>query len=302
MKFVDNRETDNSVDLSNNACTNLVVEKFKEYIQSSRPITAPMQSALKLSKEDMPKSQEEINFMKSIPYRAVIGSLMYMATSLRMDILFAVNKCARYMENPGIKHWQAVVDILRYLNTARHGSITYQRPSAPELGNRLAAFVDSDHAADIDDRRSTTGFVVFLNGGPISWATRGQKSASGSTAESEYKAMYEVGIEVVWLRNLMTELGYSQQDPTAIYEDNTACEVNCKDPVNHGRLKAVDTKYHIIRDWVREGKINVIHIDTSNQLADFFTKPLPPAAFLRLREHLIGVAPGLDERFSKKRA
>jgi hypothetical protein len=118
------------------------------------------------------------------------------------------------------------------------------------LRNRLIAYVDSDHATDPDDRKSTSGYVIFCNSGPIAWASSKQKSTSSSTAESEFKAMHKVSQEVMFLRQLIQVLGYGDSlEPSDILEDNVACEQYVRNPVLHGRMKHIDIAYHVVKDW-----------------------------------------------------
>ena len=90
-----------------------VLERFK--MQDAKPVSTPLASHLKLTKEMCPKTQEEIDCMSKVPYSSVVGSLMYAMVCTRPDIAHAVGVVSRYMNDPGKEHWMAVKWILRYL-------------------------------------------------------------------------------------------------------------------------------------------------------------------------------------------
>ena len=112
------------------------------------------------------------------PYRRLVGGLQYLSLT-RPDISFTVNKLSQFMYSPSETHWQALKRLLRYLKgTLSFGLHLCRRPS-----HRLYAFSDADWAGDRDDRKSTTGYVVYLGGNLISWSSRKQRSVSRSSTD-----------------------------------------------------------------------------------------------------------------------
>jgi hypothetical protein len=105
--------------------------------------------------------------MSRVPYANVVGSLMYAMVSTRPDISHAVGVVSRYMENPGKEHWAVVKWVFRYLRGTSNYSITYDGSS-----DSVCGYVDSYFAGDLDKRRSTSGYVFTLAGGPISWMSK----------------------------------------------------------------------------------------------------------------------------------
>ena len=94
-----------------------------------KPISTPMQPNTRLTRAQSPKTPEEVQFMKSVPYLAAVGALMYLATTTRPDIAYTIGYLARFNSNPGLAHWQAVKHLLRYLKGTADFCITY----APDL-------------------------------------------------------------------------------------------------------------------------------------------------------------------------
>jgi hypothetical protein len=185
----------------------------------------------------------------------------------------------------GAKH------VLRYLKgTADHG-ICYTRPSDPTQINRLYGFSDSDWAADPDTRRSVGAFVLFLNGAPVAWRSKLQPSVALSTCEAEYMAASKACTEVVWLRRLLSGLGYPPTSATVLYEDNRAAIQLAANPVHKDRTKHIDMRRHALREFVADGVIQLVPCPTQDMAADALTKALPGPTFLRHRSVLFGRAP-----------
>ena len=97
----------------------------------------------------------------------------------------------------------AIKRIFRYLKGSVDAGITYTSTSS---NCDLITYCDADYAADVDGRKSTSGFIVTFNGSPISWSSRLQKSVALSTTEAEYVAIAEVTKDVIWYQQLMKDL------------------------------------------------------------------------------------------------
>ncbi|KAH9733975.1 hypothetical protein KPL71_017220 [Citrus sinensis] len=142
------------------------------------------------------RSQEERDYMARVPYASVVGSLMYVMVCTRPDISQAVSMVSRYMHNPGKNQWLTVKWILRYL----YGTVDVGLLFKKDCGQQCVGYCDSDFARDLDKRRSTTGYVFTLGGGPISWRSILQSTIALSTTEAEYMAATEAVKEAIWLK------------------------------------------------------------------------------------------------------
>jgi hypothetical protein len=217
-----------------------VLERFR--MQNAKPVSTPLASHFKLTKEMCPKTQEEIEYMSRVPYSSTVGSLMYAMVCTRPDIAHAVGVVSRYMNNPGKEHWEAVKWILRYLRgTATHalcfgGSDTV-----------LQGYVDSDMAGDKDSRRSTTGYVFTIGGTTISWISKLQKVVALSTTEAEYVVATEASKEMIWLQRFMEELGKKQEN-SRLYCDSESAIHLAKNSTFHSKTKNIQSQvpFHTI--------------------------------------------------------
>jgi len=238
-----------------------------------------------------PESDAEKEFMTNIPYREVIGSLLWLSLGTRPDITYAVSQVAKFSANPGPTHWRAVIRIMRYLLGTRTLGLTYQ--SAQDSNNITTAissvdvfnptgFVDADYARDPENRRSVTGFMFFLAGAPISWQTRQQPSVALSTMESEFMAACAAAQESVWLTQLLQEFTCTLIHPVILFEDNKSCIDYTKNSTNHQKTKHISVRYHFIRELVEKKILQLTAISSEDNLADIMTKPLDKKVFHRL--------------------
>jgi hypothetical protein len=250
--------------LSQGEYTEKVLERFR--MQNAKPVSTPLASHFKLTKEMCPKTQEEIEYMSRVPYSSAVGSLMYAMVCTRPDIAHAVGVVRRYMNNPGKEHWEAVKWILRYLRgTATHalcfgGSDTF-----------LQGYVDSDMAGDKDSRRSTTGYVFTIGGTTVSWISKLQKVVALSTTEAEYVAATEASKEMIWLQRFMEELGKKQEN-SRLYCDSESAIHLAKNSAFHSKTKHIQLRYHFIRSTLEDGHLKLEKIHTSQNPADMLTK------------------------------
>jgi len=275
-------------------------------------VRTPMGSKIYLSKSHCPQSPEEIEFMKSIPYRQAVGCLLWLAMGTRPDIAYAVSQVARFCENPGKSHWEAVQRIFRYLLGTIDLGLVYVRTEDSltgvmgcssavveptvldgyEVGDNLKIYSDSDHARCIDTRRSVTGFVFFLAGAPICWQSRQQPTVALSSMEAEYMAACSTTQEALWLIAILKGLGFSQSKPVPIYEDNQSAIAYSKNPSHHKYTKHIATKYHFVREQVDLRLIELLKVLSAENKADVLTKPLDADAHWRHTGSMLTNIPG----------
>ena len=138
--------------------------------------------------------------MRGIPYRVVVGALMWVANMTRPDLAYTAHTLAKFGDNPGPEHWKAVMKALQYLKPTASLGVTYG--GATEDNMKLSAWVDADHASCPDTRRSVSGGAVMLGGGAIRWFSRAQRITATTTSESEYVALAEIVNELRFLRQV----------------------------------------------------------------------------------------------------
>lgn len=152
-------------------------------------------------------------------FRSLVGALHYL-TFTRPDIAFSVSKISQYLHRPTQTHLVAAKRILRYLLQNPSAGLLFRRCSSDFF--KLNAFSDSDWAGDSADRRSTTGFVLFLGANPISWTAKKQSTVSRSSTEAEYRALAATAAELFWVRQLLRDRRVYSSKPPSIWCDNSS--------------------------------------------------------------------------------
>ena len=118
-------------------------------------------------------------------YQSAVGSLLYLSCWTRPDITFAVSNVACFCSKPTKQYWTAVKRIMRYLRGTQNYGILYTRDCATDV----EGYSDADWAGDVNDQKSTSGYVFTISGPAVSWKSKKQTSVALSTAEAEYMAL-----------------------------------------------------------------------------------------------------------------
>ena len=239
-----------------------ILKKYK--MENCNPISIPMKPGAKLSKFD---GGECVDASR---YRSLVGSLRYL-TCTRLDLSLSVGIISRFMEEPIYSHWKALKRVLRYI----HGTVSLGLFYSKAEDYKLVGYSKSDWYGDIDDRKSTSGYVFFMGNTTFSWLSKKQPIVTLSTGEAEYVTASWCVCHVIWLRNLLSKMELKQLDATVIQVDNKSAIELAKNPVNHKISKYIDVRFHFICDHVKKGSVELVHVASQDQVADIFTKPLP---------------------------
>ena len=250
--------------------------------EENRPTSTPMDP----NQSFRPCESEHERFHDVQLYKSAIGALTYVMSSTRPDLCASVGALARFSDNPTKEHWTAVKRILRYLRKTVDYGIQFGGKKETEKKVELKAFCDASWAGDIESRKSTSGFLIQLCDGPISWKNKRQDVVALSSTEAEYIAISFATQEIMWLRSFLNELGFPQKGPTVICEDNLNAIAIAKNPIACRRTKHIDVRYHYIREKVNENKISLQYCSTNDMLADILTKGLAKQKFENFRSQI----------------
>ena len=258
--------------MGQSAYTERVLEKFK--MSEAKPVGTPVDTSVKLT-----KSSEDSEAVNQSLYQSAVGSLLYLSIWTRPDITFAVSNVAKFCSKPSNEHWTAVKRIMRYLKGTMNYGLCYDKGKPGDC----VGFSDSDWAGDINDRRSTSGYVFQICGTAVSWRSKKQSCVALSTAEAEYMALASAAQEAVWMRQLIGDLTTTSTTPMTIYEDNQSAISMAKNPQFHGRAKHIGIKHHFIREQVEKGTVVLQYCQSEDMTADILTKGLNKDQFHKLR-------------------
>ena len=240
-------------------------------------------------------------------YHTLIGVLRWIVELGRVDIDVEVSMMSSHLALPREGHLKEVYHIFAYLkahpnaemvfdptpvevdrgqferqdwsySAYGHESLTEELPPnmpAPRgQSMTMRVFVDADHAGDLITRRSRTGFILFLNGAPIYWSSKRQNSCETSTFGSEFVAMKQATEYVRGLRYKLRMMGIKVDEPAFVFGDNKSVLYNTTDPGSTLKKKSNAIAYHFVREGVARDEWRTTYINTDENVADLFTKPL----------------------------
>eukprot|EP00253_Pinus_taeda_P031197 PITA_31197 len=224
--------------------------KHKKYVetilqifnmQDSKLLKVPIRVGVKLSAEQCPKKQEEEEDMSRVPYASAVRRLMYAMVCTKLDITHEVGILSRFMSKLGKENLTAVKRVFRYLRgTSDYGLCLQEKPRLDRVLD-IHSFVDTDWVGDLNQRRSTSGYVFNLFGGAIRWM------------------------------RLSSSMGLVQQAIRIDFDSQSAIFL-AKNPAYHSKTKHIDIQYHFVRDMFEEIKVLLVKVDTLKNTANALTK------------------------------
>lgn len=208
-------------------------------------------------------------------YAELVGSLQHLQGIARPDIARAVEELSRYKAQPATAHWDAGMRVLRYLKGTKHLGPVFGKSTHAPVG-----YVDVGYAGDLGTRRSTTGYVLLMNGGPVSWCSKKQRSAASSPVDAEYLALSEATSEIRWLATLLEAFGLPKCK-FSLNGGNSGCLGNLKNSsiASGPSAKHIGVAFHSAREWVTRGLIALSHVNEDANVARIFTKHLSDHMF-----------------------
>ena len=212
-------------------------------------------------------------------FQSLVGGLLYCSTNTRPDIAFAVGMLCRTMSRPTPELLEAALRVLGYLYRTRDLGLNYVAEMKP-----IAGMSDSDWAV----KHSTSGWVFRYCRAAVSWGCEKQKSVALSSCEAEIMAASEAAKEAIYLKRFLEQFGlHKPDDPVSLGCDNQATINLAYNPEHHKRVKHIERRHFFIREKVEENMIEVPYVRTVDNIADFFTKPLPNDVFFRMRDAIM---------------
>ncbi|KAM2097703.1 hypothetical protein ACFX1R_021210 [Malus domestica] len=229
----------------------------KTKMEGAKPCCTPL-GTTKLDHSGIPLSNPT-------EYRSIVGALQYL-TWTRPDISFVVNQVCQFMHQPTDLHLQGAKRILCFLKgTASHGLWFKQ-------GNlNLSAFFYVDWVGCTFDRRSTSGFCVFLGSNLISWSAKKQPTVARSSPKAEYWSLAHTAAKVTWICKVFRDFGFPLSLKPTIWCDNISAISLASNLVFHSRTKHEEIDYHYIRELVLSNLVRVQYVCSEDQIADIHT-------------------------------
>jgi hypothetical protein len=229
--------------------------------------------------------------MKLLPYLQIIGVLLWISRVSRPDIAYAVGILSRYSSNPSARHFTAALDVLKYLKGTANMALVYEKDISSDslttysISSRRKNFLsysDSDWAGDCDDRKSTSGFLVFYKNCLVAWSSSKQPIQSLSSTEAEYIGLGYSAKEVSYFQELLETLGMPTSatirsvfnTDATILGDNQSSLFLAYHPKTSSKTKHISLRFHYIREMTAQKVFELEFCPTAKMLADIMTKAL----------------------------
>jgi hypothetical protein len=238
----------------------------------------PKEKIMSLSEDP---SLERATVSEHKRFMQAVGSIQYITVVTRPDLAFAAHVLARHMAGSAKKHWLAVQHVMRYLQCTSDVGLTFNGSGGEDV---VDVFSDADFASSAS-MKSVSGMVVRMYGNCVFWRSKRQEIIAGDTTEAELIAMSSTANELMWAKQLCTDLSLTAQKPT-LWGDNKSANLLAVNPISSDRSKHIRVRHLRVREYVELDEMTVKWIGTKEMLADGFTKVLPGPALADLRDKL----------------
>ena len=223
-------------------------------------------------------------------YRSLLGCLSHLGRMTRPDILQATFHLAQFSHKPSEKHWNGLSRIVHYLAQTKLNGIQFDR----NCESPWEFYVDADWAGDPNTRRSTTGYLIKYQNGPLICVSRRQRCVTLSSTEAEYCAFTDVAKDIIWTRRLAEFFKEEFPQPAILLNDNITAQNLAAGEMTLNRMKHIDAmkkhagvRFHWIRELIADGLIELKHVSSEDNQSDLFTKPLTRVIHERLRDKVM---------------
>ena len=267
-----------TISLSQTALIDCNLDTFS--MKDCYPVSTPMDhNQVLLQTPSRPLDDNSHTTFVKLPYQSLVGSLMYLAIGS-----LPANTEAQPIFGLLYRHSLQCCSSCGYLKETQDLSLNL----GGDNPTQLLGFSDASYGMCPDTWRSTSGYCFTLGLGIVSWVARKQKTVAQSTMDAEYIALYKCSKEAIWLCALLSSIELAPIHPSPILADNNGANILAEDPTFHNQAKHIDIKFHAIHKYIDHGHLSITYVPTHNNIADIFTKALPPKQFAHL-QNLIGI-------------
>ncbi|CAL2254196.1 unnamed protein product [Prunus armeniaca] len=222
-----------------------------------KPVNTPMKENHKLGEctDHKPTNKEQ--------YQRLVGRLIYLSHT-RLGIAYVVSVVSQFMHSPSEVHRDAVNRILKYLKSTPGKGLMYSKQGHLDV----IGYTDADWARSQTDRQSTSCYFTFVGGNLVTWHSKKQNVVARSSAEAEYRGMAHGVCELLWIKHVLTKLGFKPKKPMKLYCDNIAAINIAHNPVQHDRTKHVEVDRHFIKERLEDKTLQFPFVKSEDQLVD----------------------------------
>ena len=271
-------------------------EKFSRFMSPSVQRSLPGPAGLRVCKSgsNLRKDSHDLD-VQTHKYRELIGGISYITHCTRPDAIHVNNQLAKMANEPKWEHWCLAIDLLSYLHNTRYWGLRFGGNDVSmqvdflssgikmqHMDPMVVGYADANHGTGIDDKKSITGYVIKVHGGPVAWASRTQPLTAASTTESEFRALSECTREALWIAKLLKAFGI-KSEPFLIRGDSQGALHAITNHTYTKHTKHIEIVHDFMKDRLQTGQLKFEYVKGTENPADIFTKCLPFPAFEKLR-------------------
>ena len=285
------RKTDKGIGLSSKDQIDRIETEF-DFSYNEKKVNTPLVKGFEKKEDNSPP----LNKKEHSIYRSLIGKLLFLANSVRVDIAFAVSYLSRFLENPTTYRMKGAKRLLQYVVQTRNFKLHYHNKIPIKIDCEEFVFIDergdeyvkpypkvgefdlvcltsSNWVGDISDKKSQFGHMILINGNIINWQSKRQRHR-GSSSECEYIVLADGLTDALGYRAVSKELSLNVSFINMLVEHQSALALYGPGSQNK-RVKDIDVKYHFVIDYVDQEKAAKLnHIYSEENIAYLLTKTL----------------------------
>jgi len=261
-----------------------LLKKFEDKIKTLQDYETPAPANFRIVRPK--EGEEKLSDTDQTLYRSGVGSLLYLLKHSRPDLSNCVRELTKVMDGANKAHLKALYRAIKFVKQTQRLKLKL-RPWVIANAWILKAFCDSDFAGDVDNRKSITGFIIYICGCPIAWRSKGQKNVTLSSTEAEYVAISEVAQEILFIAGILKFMDIEIEFPIIVNVDNIGAIYLAQTATTGNRTKHIDTRYHFVREYIERGVLKIVFVRSANNDADIFTKNLPTDLYLKHKQNIM---------------
>ena len=220
-------------------------------------------------------------------FRSGVGMLLYLVKHSRPDIANPVRELSKVLDGPDQEAFKEMLRVIKYVLDTQNWGLKFQ-PTFDQETWDLVCFCDSDYAGDPDSRKSVSGYILYVRGVPICWRSKAQKTITLSSAEAEWIALSEATKEIIFVLQLFEEMKIKIELPIVVNVDNMGAIFMSKNINTSSRSKHIDVRTKYVNEYVEDGKLKIIYVNTEDNDSDLYTKNLGSELHLKHSSKIVG--------------
>jgi Reverse transcriptase (RNA-dependent DNA polymerase) len=218
-------------------------------------------------------NEEQVDAERQKIYRSAVGTLLQFVKHTRPDISNPVRELSKCMDKATEAAYKEMLRVVKFvLDTRDFGLLLCPEALSGDGSWHMTVYSDSDWAGDPENRRSISGYIIFLLGCPLVWKSKQQQSVTLSSSEAEYVALSEAAKEIKFIAQTVESIGIKVKYPIQVFVDNVGAIFMSENVTATKQTRHVHTRYRFVHEEVEDGRIVVQFVKTEDNKADPYTK------------------------------